>query len=406
MPRSATPPAGLLGPGGGSSEREEANALSRTEYLTAATEEGRRAITEVMEHSYADEIDRVPPEWTIARLVDGVPVSYIQIDPHRYMEATHGDLRYAFLMNVATREDRRREGHFRAIMQYAFSGLCKAGIATLVTHGRYPLYRPLGFDVFTHHSGVFATPEQIERQLGAGSALHGRELLTVWEHRGIQHDLLVITEVRAQTPAQCVAALQAAAALAREQGKGRILFEQPPAPSYGSRYPIYRSPETPIMALARTCGAQVCVQGADPEGGVVPDADWIKILDASLFLRQALEPVLETAAREGRRHGWPPGTVRFVTEVGTVTVESSGGQVRLAAESEMQVPTLRWPSAALGRLVTGYQSADVLCAIHGTVRASTPRGAGEETAEVLLLLNALFPTCWRFSRNESWVFLT
>lgn len=382
--------------------------MPRVDYVTAATEKGRRAILEVMQHSYGDGIGHVPPEWTIARLVDDVPVSYLQIDPHKHMDATRGDLPYAFLMDVATREDRRREGHFRATMQHAFAKVCAAGIATLVTHGRYPLYRPLGFDVFTHHSGIFATPEQIERHLAVGPSVDGRQLLSVWEHRAVQRDLLVITEVRAETTAQCAAALRAAAALARERGMNRILFEQPPAPSYGSRYPTYRSPETPLMVLARACGAQVRLQGADPESGAIPDADWIKVLDARLFLRQALQPLLQGRSRARGHHAWPEGIVRFVTDAGTATVESSEGGLRVGDEpATSHVPTLRWPSAALAQLVTGYQSAEALCQIHGTVQMTPdPHGASEQTTRALTLLSALFPTCWRFSRNESWVFVT
>ena len=88
----------------------------RTEILTAETEPGRRAIEKVMAWSYVAELDVVPPEWAWARVVDGVPVSFIVIDPHRAMTFPGGDVRYGFIRDVATRSDRRREGHFRAIV--------------------------------------------------------------------------------------------------------------------------------------------------------------------------------------------------------------------------------------------------------------------------------------------------
>ena len=78
----------------------------------------------------------------------------------------------------------------------------------------------------------------------------------------------------------------------RQPGSGEfpgILIEHPSAPSYGSTYPFYASPETPLTELARACGGRVIVQGANPEEGSVPDADWIKILDAAGFVRKAMK---------------------------------------------------------------------------------------------------------------------
>jgi hypothetical protein len=48
----------------------------------------------------------------------------------------------------------------------------------------------------------------------------------------------------------------------------------------------------------------------------------------------------------------------------------------------------------LAQLVTGYRSAETLALIHGL----------ELPPEAQALLSALFPPCWRFSRNESWTF--
>lgn len=360
----------------------------RVQYLTAQTERGRAGLEEVMQHSYAADIQGVPPEWARVRVMDEVPVSFIIVDPNKQMEFPGGEVRFAFIGDVATREDRRGEGHFRSIMEDTFSSLRAAGIAVVVTHGRYQLYRGFGFEVFTHHSGIFVTPQSIERTLGVDSSKEAAKLLVIEDRQAVKEDLLLITQVKADSPAGCKAALQAAAALALERDKARILFEYPPAPSYGSRYPIYETLETRFVALARTCGAEVRVQGADPEGGAIPDADWIRVLDAAGFVTQAL------GCLEGQKEGLPEGAICFDTDAGAVTIESSGDGVVTWPEVRPDAPIVKWPSSALAQLVTGYRSAEVLSAIQGT--ALSP--------EVTVLLNGLFPRCWRLSRNESWAF--
>jgi GNAT superfamily N-acetyltransferase len=358
------------------------------EVFTAETKRGRLAIAEVMHLSYITEIDRVPPPWARVLVVDDVPVSFILVDPDRQMEHSGGDLRYAFICDVATREDRRGEGHFRWVMEHTFSSLHAAGIPLVITHGRHQLYRRFGFDVFTHHCGIFVTPQQIEGKLGAQASGEVHHLLVVEERRAVQDDLLLVTEVKAVTLSDCKAALQAAAALARKRGKARILFEHPPAPSYGSRYPIYSSLETPFTALARACGAQVCVQGADPEAGSIPDADWIKVLDTATFLREALRELGES------RQFLPVGTICFDTDAGVATIESTGEGVVVSEEIMPGAARVGWPSSALAQLVTGYQPVEVLSVIHNMPLP----------AETMALLGILFPQRWRLSRNESWTF--
>ena len=360
----------------------------RIEYLTAETKRGRLALKEVMEHSYTANTDSVPPRWARVRVVDDVPVSFILVDPRRRMAFPKGDLPYAFICDVATRKDRRREGHFRAIMEDTFEKLRSAGIAFVITHGRYQLYRRFGFDLFTHHCGVFATPEGIERQLGGQASEKGRDFLVIEESRHVLEDLLLIADLEAKTMPECRAALQAAAAVARERGKARILFEHPAAPSYGSRYPVYPSPETPFMILAVACGAEVRVRDADPESGPIPDADWIKVLDATAFVRGALECSVMPP------RSLPVATVCLHTDAGPVTIESTGQGASVSGKMSSGVPMGKWPSSALAQLVVGYQSAEALDTIHDT--GLSPEG--------LSLLDLLFPRRWRFSRNESWTF--
>jgi GNAT superfamily N-acetyltransferase len=360
----------------------------RAQVLTAETAPGWQAIEHVMQRAYPAEIGSVPAAWARALVVDGEPVSFVLVDPDRWMEHPGGDLPYAFICDIATREDRRREGHFRRLMAHTFSSLRVAGIPLVLTHGRCPLYRPLGFDVFTHHCGIFVTPDQIERGLGTSDGGADANLLVVEDWRAIVKDLLLVTEVRAETLPEARAALQAAARLARERDKRRILFEHPPAPSYGSRYPIHPSLETPLTVVARTCGAQVRVQGADPEAGSVPDADWIKVLDARAFLEQAVHGLDPVGVP------WPRGRICLETGAGLVGLEGDGQGLRVHAGAGPGAPRVPWPAPALAQLVTGYRSVELLSTIHDVPLPD----------DVLELLGVLFPPRWRLSRNESWTF--
>lgn len=354
--------------------------------LTAATPEGRAAIEEVALCSYRGDIDAVPARWARVRVVDGVPVAYALVDPNRRMDFPRGHLRFAFLSDIATRTDRRGEGHFRALMDDTFAALHAEGVALLLTHGRCSLYRRFGFEVFTYHSGVFATPELIARRLGLVAPTEALSRVVVDDHRAVQPDLLVVRDVQARDWDEARAALQAAGVLARAQGKARILFEHPAAPSYGSLYPRYASLETPFVTFARACGAQVCVQGADPEGGAVPDADWILVLDAAALLRQTL-PLLTSSSI-------PDGNLCLETGAGTVTLTVTGGRASASAGRSSRAEYAAWPSAALAQLVSGYQPAGALAARHDVALSGRAQA----------VLEALFPRCWRLSRNESWVF--
>jgi GNAT superfamily N-acetyltransferase len=362
----------------------------QVEYLSAETQRGRQALQTVMDRSYQADYQAVPPEWTVVRLVDGVPVSYVVVAPDLKLDMGGGEVPYAFVNDVATRQDRRREGHFRALMEQTYDRLRDAGYSIVLLHGRYPLYRPLGYDVFTHHSGVFLTPEQIERALGASSGSGDRSMLQIEDHRSIQPDLLLVADVQVGTSGQCASALRAAAALAREKDKSRILFEHPPAPC-GKRYQMHACPETPLTALARTCGAEVRLQGADPEGGTIPDADWIKVLDAAAFVTQALACRRSETGRFGQLD-W--GELALDTDAGAVTLSVCEGRVTAQEGMLPGATVLSCPSGALAQLVTGYRSPQTLALLHGL---DLPPQAGE-------FLSALFATCWRFSRNESWTY--
>jgi predicted N-acetyltransferase YhbS len=356
-----------------------------TQVLTAETPAGRQAIDEVMRHSYGADIDETLAAWARVLVVDGTPVAYILVDPNRHMEHPAGDLPFAFICDVATRADRRREGHFAALVAHTFAALRESGVSLVLLHGRYDLYRRFGFDVFTHHSGLFITPQQIDDALGVASTQP--DLLTVTPPAEyLLPGLLLVTDVHANSLAECKAALQSAAALARERGCARILFEYPAAPGYGSRYPCHVSLHTRFTALAQACGAQWQVQPANPEAGSIPDADWIKVLDAPRLLQHAT-------------HGVTPLSGHAVmlcirTDAGDALLSSSGHGLEVRAGVDEDAETVNWPSSALAQLVTGYQSAADLAA-----RYNTPL-----SPSALALLNRLFPRCWRLSRNESWTY--
>ena len=355
--------------------------------LTAETKQGRLGIEDVMLHSYSADIDSVPPRWARVLTVDEVPVSYILVDPNRRMGFPAGDLRYAFLCDVATRSDRRREGYFRRIVHDTLASLRAAGLPLVLTHGHCQLYRQFGFDVFTHHCGVFLRPELVEARLGPGAPDGAEQLLVVDQDRRVQEDLLLVADVKVTAFPTAKAALQSSARLARELGKSRILFEHPAASVHGSRYPVCPSLETPLAILARACGGSVRVEGSDPEGRSIEHADWIKVLDAPALARQVL-PLL------GQPDGLPYAGIGIHTEAGAVNVQSSPDGLRLLDSAEPGAEVLTWPAAALAQLVTGYQPVRALLAVHSTTLRAV------ETD----LLEALFPPRWRLSRNESWTY--
>ena len=355
----------------------------KLEYLTAESEQGRSAIEEVMQHSYKSDIDDVPPQWATARVADGVPVSFILVKPDGKIEFPRGEIRYAFVDDVATREERRLEGHFRGIMEYMFSKVRSTGITLMQLHGEQKLYRRLGFDVCTHHYGIFATPELIERKLGTQVSEGARELLGISDSEFIQKDLLMVDYVKAETLPECKSALQAAAAIARERGKARILLWGPDPLIFGSAYPA----ESCLTVMARACGAQICIRGGEPED---PEdhADWIRVLDTALLVKEALKCLPEP------EYPLPKAGICFDTDAGAVTIESSGSSVLASDGAKPGVVTVNWPSSAIAQLVTGYHTASVLSAIHDTPLSP----------ETMALLEALFPQQWRFSANENWFF--
>ena len=361
-----------------------------TYYLTAETEQGRRAIEEVMAHSYEEDIDYVPPAWAIARIVDEVPVSFALVDPNELLLFPNGAIRRGFLRDVATREDRRQEGHFRATMQEVFDRLRLAKIPLVSTHGEHQLYRRFGFDVFTHQHGIFITPDQIARHLGPSCSQEGERFLEVEEGPPRREDLLLVRSVTAATAAEARCALLAAAAKAEHLGRNLILFEHPPA-SVLSRHPSLAgqvSLDSPFRALSLACGAQVRLEGGVPEGRPIPDGDWIRVLDAVAFVEQAIRLQDLTAT------SLPSVQIGITCDAGDLTITSSPTGVTVRAGRPEGGPVLEWPSVMLAQLFTGYQSAEVLACLHGV--ALPPDAAA--------FFSALIPRQWRLTRQESWAY--
>jgi hypothetical protein len=354
-------------------------------FLTAETEQGRRAIEEVMAHSYEEDIDRVPPGWALARIVDGVPVSFALVDPNEPLLFQTGAIRRGFLRDIATREDRRLEGHFRATMQEVFDRLRLAQIPLVSTHGEHQLYRRFGFDVFTHQHGISITPDQIARHLGLSYSQEWERFLEVEEGPPRRPDLLLVTNVTAVTAAEARCALQAAAAMAEHHGRTCILFEYPPA---GRVSLGHVNLDSPFRSLALACGAQVRLEGGVPEGRPIPDGDWIKVLDAAAFVEQAIHLLAPVAA------SLPSVQLGITCEAGDLTISSSAAGVTVSGVRPEGVPVLQWPSAMLAQLFAGYQSAEVLACLHD---AALPPDAAA-------FFSALIPRQWRLARQESWAY--
>lgn len=355
----------------------------RVEYLTAETERGCEAIGEVMGRSYTAPIDDSHVDWALVRIVDGTPVSFILVDPDSQTECTGGSIPTGFATDAATRWDRRREGHFSAIVREMESRLRASGRPLMATHGEDRLYHGLGFCVVTHNFGVFVRPECIERTLGQAADTRGSEFLTLWEHPMMKTDRLVFEGVTARTYEESRAALQASAALARESDRSGIVFISP-----GEPFPAWPSLETPFTILARACGGEIRVQGSEPLGRAVEHANWVRVLDSRMYLAAIAEGLNSLDVP------FPEGAVPFAIDGALITLVSLDGRISVTDGSATDAPTVVWPSSALLQLTTGYLTADALCALHGT---SLPPDA-------LDLLTALFPRTWRFTMDESWVF--
>jgi len=356
-----------------------------TYFLSAESERGRRAIEEVMAHSYEEDIDRVPPEWALARIVDEVPVSFALVDPNEPLMFPNGAIRRGFLRDIATREDRRYEGHFRATMQEVFDRLRLAHITVVSTHGAHELYRRFGFDIFTHHHGIFITPGQIARHLGVSSSQEGERFLEIEEGPPRRPDLLLVTNVTAVTAAEARCALLGAAAMAERRGRRWILFEYPPA---GRVSVGHVSLDSPFRSLALACGAQVRLEGGVPEGRPIPDGDWIKVLDAVGFVEEAVRLLAPMAP------SLPSVNIAISCDAGDLTITSSTVGVTVRAGRSEGARVLEWPSVMLAQLFAGYQSAQVLACLHGV--ALPPEAAA--------FFAALIPRQWRLTRNESWTY--
>ena len=361
-----------------------------THFLTAETDQGRRAIEEVMAHSYGEAVDLVPPEWALARIVDGVPVSFALVEPNELLLFLKGAIRHGFIRDIATREDRRLEGHFRGTMQEVFDRLRLARIPLVTAHGEHQLYRRFGFDVFTHHHVVFITPDQITHALGSSGSQEGERFLEVEEGPPRRTDLLLIRNVTAVTAAEARCALLAAAAMAEHRGRSDILFEHPPA-GVLSRHPSLAhqaSLDSPFRSLALACGAQVRVEGGVPEGRPNPDGDWIKVLDAVGFVEQAI-CLLTTMATS-----LPSVCIGIACDAGDLAITSSAAGVTVSAGRPEGATVLQWPSVMLAQLFAGYQSAEVLACLHGV--ALPPEAAA--------FFSALLPRHWRLTRQEGWAY--
>jgi GNAT superfamily N-acetyltransferase len=360
--------------------------MSETDYLTAETEEGYQAIAEVANSAIPAAVEIVPREWAIVRRVNGEPVSFALVDPGRKMRFGKSAIGYGYIHTIATRSDRRSRGHFTAMLEEVFSRLKLIGRPFVILHGAHALYQRFGFERFTYHSGIFISPGAIESSLGNAPLSPGlADLIEVCDSQLFMKDLLYITHASAGSLEEARGALLAAARLARERNKARILIEHPDAPSYGSTYPIYRTLETPLTAIARACGGKVVVQGAGM--GHTAEDDWMRILDPLRYVQEVLECL------RGEIPATPPASIWIETELGGFGLESDGCEVAVRPEIRPGMLRVSWSAADLAQLTTGYHTPAVISAVK---RTPLP-------PPVMSLLDAVFLPGWRLSRNVSWM---
>jgi hypothetical protein len=359
-------------------------------YLTAESEAGREAIIEVMGLSFQDEISDHLKEWSIARIVDGTPVSFILIDPYKQMDFRGGKIRYAFIGDVATRKDRRSEGHFRGIMEHAFGKISENGITIVGIHGHSKLYRDrFGFNTFTYNQGIFATPEEIEMTLGVLNNSKQSESFEVLSGKFIHDDLLIVTDIKVMTINECKNVLQQAASIAKELGKNEILFEYPFSESTEAFYPAYKSIDFQLCRIAEVCGARRVLQGAFPESGPVSHGDWIMLLKPYELVKSIIELADDCS-------GVPSVGVNMAVDGSTLSINSTSGGIRVSPEllDDSEADNMQCTTTDLVRLVTGYHSISELDSIRNL-----------KISEIgLSFLDTLFPKTWRFSRNENWTY--
>ena len=360
----------------------------KIEYLSAETEAGKRAIYEVMEPSFREELNESLSEWSIARVVDDVPVSFVIIDPFRTLDFGSGKIRYAFVGDIATREDRRREGHFRSLMEYSFQKIKSSGIAVVLLHGRNDLYQNrFGFTTFTYHQGLFTSPARIRTFFHNETATDGVKQLKLLS-RGVYDDLLVVTDVEVATREDCVQLLKLSAETADHMGKDRILIEYPFHSERESTYPAFLSPNSLFTQFAEIVGVNIVRMAAYPEEGPVFHADWISIIDAYMLL-------LQTCSLAGDRQADIESSLNIIVQGQFVSIKCHENALSVSSERMPAAPTIELESEELARLFTGFYDIDDIAAL---------KKEYELDSAAMDLLRALFPKTWRYSRNENWTY--
>ena len=291
-------------------------------FLTAETEQGRRAIEEVMVHSYEEDIDRVPPGWAIARIVDGVPVSFALVDPNEPLLFPNGAIRRGFLRDIATREDRRLEGHFRATMQEVFDRLRLAKIHCSLDSRRVPAVPEIRFRRLhppprdLHSAGPDRTPSRTVMLPRMGKVLGGRRRPAQAIRSAPGH------ERNGRDGGRCQVRAAGRRGHGRTPRKEPDLFEYPPA---GRVSVGHVSLDSPFRSLALACGAQVRVEGGVPEGRPIPDGDWIKVLDAVGFVEEVIRLLAPMAT------SLPSVHIGITCDAGDLTITSSAAGVTVSA---------------------------------------------------------------------------
>ncbi len=367
--------------------------------LTAETAEGAAAVERFLRDApISAPWDSVPSEWIRVLCVGDLPVAFAAIAPDRRMDFPRGSVRYAFLIAGRMHPEFGDANAFRELLAACCGDLRAAGVPWLAARLPYALGRELGFETFTHNSAFVLRPEEIEQTFGGGRPDNPEGMLVFDESPDIQEDLLVVARERDLDEGEAVAALREAAWIARSRGKSRILFEYPPAPGPGLNYPIYATRHTPLMVMAMAAGARVRVSPSEPQEDADEEengrsrnvrCDMVRLTD----LAAALQAVLEVSGGPAQRADIKPGAVAFDTDAGQATLEATlaGWHVRAGIAAGLAPVPLR--AGAVAQMILGYRSARTLAYLH---QVEIPPQAAD-------ILEALFPRCWRFSRNETWI---
>lgn len=365
-----------------------------SEILTAETDRGLAALDEISNRSRKKiNLSGLPGEWVRILMQGDKPVAYAAVDPDREIAYPKGSVRYAYLKTLSrVPGSPAREAFLVDLLENLVGDLRSAGMPWIIGRLPFGLGQDLGFAAFTHYSCFILRPEEIEQTLGGRRAPNAADKITIQHDSDYQDDLLLVTDVRAETQEDCIDVLREAAWVARSNGKARILFEQPPVGLPGSDYAIHDTRQSILLDISMACHARVRVEASDAEmetdelGHTIP-TDMVRILSLPSLVGLVAE------AADGDLADSPNGSVAFDIPAGQATITTAEGRCEVVDEVAYGAELASFSAPAVAQILTGFRSA--------TTQAYLDEVTIERDAR--RLLDRLFPRFWRFSRNEKWL---